>query len=512
MSKQPNNHYIKTEKRIISLNLEELNLLQSIILLIPTPDIALKIKKQFGIPFTVTEIVSEMRNINSPLYRYLKALQMSIVARCLMLRDENFKEMLKQLRTQSEQELAFIERKNLKRKLRAMLHKYVFRKYIELLNEVAVESMQTIPLPLKIEAREYLIEAHKSNLLRFYLKHAPPNMIALILEIVETQVRMIRRNYELLDSIRNQPDLTPKQKEDLDEWEQDYANYLSTDPEKKERILSHINFDDPIVLQQSANKDGVNLLVRGKRLETIGGLNGEKPKNLNESEIVEPHDEPGEIQKHELPKINYQLIKDDLNDCLSKIVDLNKDTLILGLEEIQSLVELLSRDIFSERFRKTNNANIFKAADKLVKKLSAIEEIDYSELIDYLVEKFSLKPIRSAKIITDSKIELKKDIQKSILGERDLSQFASLIPESQQKAISFVAELVHNSSSSISKNTEGNELLNLLSKPFSPENATTIMDLLNEIRLKYPEAEGLDDLFLKVTSYLEEQILLANQL
>lgn len=517
MSKQPNTQYITPDKRIISLNLQELNLLQSIILLMPTPDVALKIKKQFGIPLSVTEIVSEMRNIHSPLYRYLKALQMSIVARCLMLREENFKEMLKHLRAKSEHELMLIERKNLKRKLGALFHKYVFRKYIESLNQVAVESMQTIPLPLKIEARDYLIEAHKSNLLRFYLKHAPANMVSLILEIVETQVRMIQRNYELLDSIRSRPDLSSKQKEELDEWEERYANHLlASEPERMERVLSHLDLDDPIVLKQTSNHGVINESIHGIGLQNIVKYEKKIFKELNNEQVHETHEESEAVlQKVQYNQLNYRTIQNDLNEQLVNIVDINKDVLIVGLKEIIEFVEILSSAIAKEKYRKTNAITVYNGAINLIDKLTEIKEIDYSMLIEWLKEKFDVRieavKSKQTENLHDqlTEVQTPSDLFKNVPG---LSQSAVPISESQQKAIAFWYALMCNSSISKTIQNEGDELLKLLKKPFCIEDANSIMNLINEIRLKLPEAEELEEFYLILDRYVEEQQNLVNQL
>jgi hypothetical protein len=513
MSKQPNTQYITPDKRIISLDLQELNLLQSIILLMPTPDVALKIKKQFGIPLSVTEIVSEMRNIHSPLYRYLKALQMSIVARCLMLREENFKEMLKHLRAKSEHELMLIERKNLKRKLGALFHKYVFRKYIESLNQVAVESMQIIPLPLKIEARDYLIEAHKSNLLRFYLKHAPANMVSLILEIVETQVRMIRRNYELLDSIRSWPDLSSKQKEDLDEWEERYANHLlASEPEKMERVLSHLDLDDHKVLGQTLNLRSVNESILGVGLQSIVNKKNLRVQELNSDLVNEIYEEPEAVlQNFQYTKLNYQIIREDINDRLAKIVDINKDILLEGLEEIVEFVEILSSAISKERYRKNNPVTIYNAAVKLVDELSEIEEIDYSDLIALLMEKFSIKSdsVKLKKPQENNKVDLQDQLDKNF-KDQELLHIRSM-REYNQEVISVISNLVNTSQISEDLKRELEKILQTLDLPFNKENSQRLLSLINEVQNGYPDFSEFETLFEIITKYVDEQNNLIHQ-
>jgi hypothetical protein len=340
-------------------------------------------------------------------------------------------------------------------------------------------------------------------------------MVSLILEIVETQVRMIRRNYELLDSIRSRSDLTLKQKEELDEWEENYANHLlASEPERMEKYLSHLDLDDPVVSKQSLNLGSVHELIHGVGLQNIVKKEPQNRREIDADSVNKMHEPQGAVlQNVQCSKLNYYAIQHDINVRLSKILVTNKDIIAGCLNEIHSFLDdlwrLLSR-------RNSEPRNVHQSAIKLIEKLSKVKENDVSELVDWLKNKFEVEPVSNSNEKGDlgDKLTLSKQVLEIEITEpQEPTQDKTISQDSQWDVVSCLSNLMQEHSLSADLATEVNKLLFILGQPFTTENAEYMLEILNQIRDQFPESSEVDNLSFVVQRYIEEeQQRLVNQL
>lgn len=239
--------------KLLTVDLNVLNLLQMALITLPTEKTAVKLKRQFGLYYlSPQEILRELSNLYSPLRKFLVSLMMCMVARCLMLMNERSHHMIEQENKLAEMELEEIleeqvaEKKQHKTDARVPL----LRKELMRWDRIVSNILLVTSLPLQPFTQAYLLDAFKANQLSYYLGIASPEIWDFVRDIIEQNFRMAKRDLNEIARIRVLGVLTPEKKNQLNEVEERYLQSLEyqSNPSILAKILPHINFTDPSVI------------------------------------------------------------------------------------------------------------------------------------------------------------------------------------------------------------------------------------------------------------------------
>jgi hypothetical protein len=491
-------------ERFITIDLEALNAIEKVLLISPKMPMALQLKRLLGIPMTERELFLDLHNPHSFLRKYLVAMMMSLIARCLMLLDENFKRFLWQ-------HIQMAKWKDLQAWLNEIeravkYHKGIppsqtLRYQLTYLNQLAVGSLAKVTLPLSKHVWQYLVEAHHYSLLNFYLNKAPKSLLPIIFDMLEQESRILRTGFETIDQLQQRSDLTPQEEAELEDIKQRLERHLElTTPDMIEKMLPHINLDDPIMMKQHVAKTGPisAMIIVHKAMEISHNLNEpSKATSLDNtpSEVPKGNVTRALLTDKELCAIKF--LQDDVNDLFSVILDQSEDVIVHGGKFFLELTDKLMRILQKKEVTVELLQEAKIAAANLVNALSTIKGLDYSDICARLTKWCGeewiakLRPMPVGEVVEPIK-------EKMASSSQNLP--ASMEDAGREDLILLVKKIVDDTEEEALKE-ELTKFLQLLSAP-QPITLGTIKGLMgtyNRIKKDFPSFRGLRPIHEKLT-------------
>jgi hypothetical protein len=379
---------VRFSQRFINIDFEALNAIEKVLLMPPKMPMALQLKQLLGIPMSERELFIDLQNPNSFIRKYLVAMMMSLIARSLMLLDEDFKRFLWQhIQIAKWKDLqAWLE--EIERAVKysqGIPPSQTLRYQLTYLNQLAVHTLAKVNLSLTKSAWQYLVEAHHYSLLNFYLSKAPKSLLPIIFDMLEQESRILRTGFETIDQLQQRIDLTAQEEAELDDIKQRLERHLELAiPEIVEKMLPHINLDDPIMLKQHVAKTGPisAMIIVHKVMEISHNLN--EPSRYTglidntSSKAIKGNLTRTLLTDKELCAI--RVLQDDVNDLFSLILNQSEDVIIHGGKFFLELTDKLMRICQQKEVTVDLLQEAKITAANLVNALSNIKGVEYSDI------------------------------------------------------------------------------------------------------------------------------------
>ncbi len=382
---------ILVDQRLIAINLDELNLLQSCILL-PKPVNILALKKRFAIKLSKQDLIQDIQDKTSPIHKLTQAMIISQIERIILAEKESVRVILQNIeKKQKEQVIALLEEEELEQE--------AIKNYLASSGKPAPLGMN-LPPDILIKSADaqrlqyFLLEASKYRDLEYYLHFAKDeNTIETIREIIDQRYTLIRRNMEALDRMAAVV-TTDEQQEMLNELNEINMRHLALS--SHENMETHvfknrpdIVLDDPVMLKQHlrgmvVQEDIIYTMIESE-LISIGEsekYSVDKYAKTSEKEYV------GHATQQIIPNTsdvksvsNYRNFQNMLNDKLSNFLATN-EIITSGFTEFKELLNKLHTLIHENN----NNATSLRNVDSEVVNLKNILESQYNGELEEIIE------------------------------------------------------------------------------------------------------------------------------
>lgn len=400
MDKHSTHRHLEIPKALLTIDLNALNLLQFALFTKPSEDVATRLKHQFGIDgLSPHEILREQLNTNSPFHKYLVSLMMSLARLSKILLSEQFQEFLKkQNRIARFQLKMYLRKKIIRRYIIRQRMRLKRRDRIASLNQIVLDHISYIPLPLDPSVKEFFLESYRANRLRFYLKYSSKETWSFVREIVEMDYRMAKRDLDEMDMLRKNNALSPQKIERLEEQ---YLICLEnqSDPLNLIRVTPQIELMNPRVItkylwDESKNKE---IIYHCEKNKLCSSYRTKKPRQEDKppkteaikyksSEIytTNTHEETPHTKKAMRLNPNdiwkYQILKEKLNGLWNIIFDKHKEVVVEETKLIITFQEQLDQIITRKSNEVDDPTKMKKLILTYIQELSETKEIYSPEL------------------------------------------------------------------------------------------------------------------------------------
>jgi hypothetical protein len=395
---------VRLENTTLAVDLEALSLLQATLLTEPNQTLIMKLKSYYGIQLTPSEILLELKSINSPLRKYLLSMTMSLIRRAKMLMDETFlyfllKEQKNKIKRIRRLFMLLQKRRARSRRLLAMM-----RPKLKIMNSVVSNNLSCISCTDIDYSYRYILEAHRYGILCNGLQTANIKSLPIICKVVDSHVNILK------DSFKKYLEIKQNQN---DEIEDQINNWLMAAIQRMEGILAAVKNLKQTESESEHLDDIRNLLLAVlsndlltfKQLinvdHSISGLS-EQPTDSPSSESIDFVDTKSNQCIYSKDRLWLEVLFNNINNFLTNhLIDKNK-IILYEFENIELLLNLLKKIVHKKGDNTMHREALFDRINLIISNFEKCGDNDYESFVQCLRRIYS-DTINSTESVTFNK-------------------------------------------------------------------------------------------------------------